>query len=66
MGDLVLQDFWVLSTTALVELLSDERKKIFGEEESRAKRKEDNRAGSRPFAGSVLAVEEPGGRNVGI
>jgi hypothetical protein len=64
MADLVLQDFSDLSIENLVQVLSHEKTKMFGELKFHNKRREDNRLGSRPFAGSMLTSEKPGGRNV--
>ena len=62
MADLVLQDFRDLSIENLVQVLSNEKTKMFGEQKSRENKGEDNRLGSRPFAGSMLTLEKPGGR----
>ena len=61
MADLVLQDFSDLSIENLVQVLSNEKTKMFGELKLHNKRREDNRLGSRPFAGSMLTLEKPGG-----
>jgi hypothetical protein len=63
MADLVLQDFRDLSIENLVQVLSNEKTKMFGELKLDNKRREDNRLGSRPFAGSMLTLEKPGGIN---
>jgi len=64
MADLFLQDFSDLSIQNLVQVLSNEKKKMFGEEQFHENKKEDNWLGSRPLAGSMLTSEEPGGGNV--
>ena len=61
MADLVLQDFRDLSIENLVQVLSNEKTKMFGEQKSHENKGEDNRLGSRPFAGSMLTLEKPGG-----
>ena len=63
MADLVLQDFRDLSIENLVQVLSNEKTKMFGELKLPKKRRGDNRLGSRPFAGSMLTLEKPGGIN---
>jgi len=64
MADLVLRDFRGLFSKNLVEVLSNERATMFGEQEFHAKKREDNRLGSKPFAGLMLRSKKPGGRNV--
>ena len=61
MADLVLQDFRDLSIENLVQVLSNEKTKMFGEQKSHENKGEDNQLGSRPFAGSMLTLEKPGG-----
>ena len=63
MADLVLQDFSDLSIQNLVQVLSDEKTKMFGEQKFYENRGEENWLGSKPFAGSMLTSEKPGGRN---
>ncbi|MBN2033795.1 MAG: hypothetical protein JW836_11005 [Deltaproteobacteria bacterium] len=63
MTDLLLQDLENLTNEELVQLLSNERMRMFGELKLHNKRREDNRLGSRPFAGSMLTLEKPGGIN---
>jgi len=64
MTDLLLQDFENLTHEGLVQVLSNEKTIMFGERKLHNKRREDNRLGSRLFAGSMLTLEKPGGRNV--
>ena len=64
MADLVLQDFSDLSIQNLVQVLSNEKTKMFGEHTFHENKGEDHWLGSRPFAGSMLTSEKPGGRNV--
>ena len=64
MADLGLQDFRDLSIENLVEVLSNEKMKMFGEQKFHENKGHDNWLGSRPFAGSMLTSEKPGGRNV--
>ena len=63
MADLILQDFSDLSIQNLVQVLSNEKTKMFGEQQFYENRGEDNWLGSKPFAGSMLRSEKPGGRN---
>ena len=63
MADLVLQDFRDLSIQNLVQVLSNEKLKMFGEQKFHENNEEDNWLGSRPFAGSMLTSEKPGGIN---
>jgi len=64
MADLVLQDFRDLSIENLVRVLSNEKAKMFGEQKSHENKRKDRWLGSRPFVGSMLTSEKPGGRNV--
>jgi hypothetical protein len=64
MADLFLQDFSDLSIQNLVQVLSNEKKKMFGEEKLPENKKEDNWLRSRPLAGSMLTSKKPGGGNV--
>jgi hypothetical protein len=63
MADLVLEDFRDLSIQKLVQVLSNEKRKMFGEQTFYENKGEDNWLGSKPFAGSMLRSEKPGGRN---
>jgi len=64
MTDLLPHDLENLINEGLVQVLFNEKTKMFGEQKFHKKRREDNRLGSRPFAGSMLTSEKPGGRNV--
>ena len=64
MADLVLQEFRDLFNKNLVQTLSNEKTEMFGEQKFHAKKREDNRLRSRPFAGSMLTPQKPGGRDV--
>jgi hypothetical protein len=64
MADLVLQDFSDLSIQNLVQVLSNEKTKMFGEQKFHENKGEGHWLGSRPLAGSMLTSEKPGGRNV--
>jgi hypothetical protein len=64
MADLVLQEFRDLFSKNLVEILSNEKTEMFGEQKFHAKKRKDNRLRSRPFAGSMLTSKKRGGRNV--
>ncbi|HWR57949.1 MAG TPA: hypothetical protein VN328_03595 [Thermodesulfovibrionales bacterium] len=64
MAALVLQDFRDPSIENLVQVLSNEKAKMFGEQKFRENKGEDHWLGSRPFAGSMLTSEKLGGRNV--
>jgi hypothetical protein len=63
MSDLLLEEFGVVPNDALGELLSKEKKKIFGGEEFHAREKENNGVSSAPTPGSTLLSKEPGGRD---
>jgi hypothetical protein len=63
MADLVLQDFRDLSIQDLVQVLYTEKTKMFGEQKFHENKGHDNWLGSRPFAGSMLTSEKPGGIN---
>ena len=60
MADLVLQDFSDLSIQNLVQVLSDEKTKMFGEQKFYENRGEENWLGSKPFAGSMLTSGKTG------
>jgi len=62
MADLVLQDFSDLSIQNLAQVLSNEKAKMFGEQQFYENRGKDNWLASKPFAGSMLTSEKPGGR----
>jgi len=64
MADLLLQDLENLTNEGLVQVLSNEKTKMFGELKLHNKRREDHWLGSRAFAGSMLTSEKPRGRNV--
>ena len=64
MADLILQDFRDLFSKNLGQVLSNEKTKMFGEHKFHENKEEDNWLGSKPFAGSMLTSEKPGGRNV--
>ena len=63
MADLVLQDFSDLSIENLVQVLSNEKTKMLGEQKFHENKGEDHWLGSRPFADSMLTSEKPGGIN---
>ena len=63
MADLLLQDLENLTSEGLVQVLSNEKTKMIGEQKFHENKEEDNRLGSRPFAGSMLTSEKPGGIN---
>jgi hypothetical protein len=63
MADLVLQGFSDLSIQNLMQVLSNEKRKMFGEKKFDENKGEDKWLGSKPFAGSMLTSEKSGGRN---
>ena len=58
MTDLILQDLNNLTSEGLAQILFKEKREILGELKLHNKRREDNRLGSRPFAGSVTSVRK--------
>jgi hypothetical protein len=60
MSDLTLQDFRDLFSERLVQVLADEKKKMFAEQKLHLKKREDNRLRSRSFAGCFANLREEG------
>jgi hypothetical protein len=60
MSDLTLQDLGDLFSERLEQVLSDEKKKMFGEPKFHEKKREDNRSGSSAFASSCPNVRKDG------
>jgi len=63
MTDLFLQNLENRTNEGLVQVLSNEKPKMFGEQKFHENKGHDNWLGSRPFAGSMLTSEKPGGIN---
>jgi len=63
MTDLFLQNLENRTNEGLVQVLSNEKPKLFGEQKFHENKGQDNWLGSRPFAGSMLTLEKPGGIN---
>jgi len=59
MTDLFLQDFRDLFSENLVQVLSNEKKNMFGEQKSHLKKRGDNRFCSSSLTGSIGKVKKP-------
>jgi hypothetical protein len=60
MSDLTLQDFRDVFNERLVQVLSDEKQKMFGAQKSDAKKRGDNQLSESSVADSLANVEEDG------
>jgi hypothetical protein len=60
MSDLTLQDFRDVFNERLVQVLSDEKQKMFGAQKSDIKKRGDNQSSESSVADSLANVEEDG------